>query len=193
MLDDALEELRDRFVRVASGNRSKGAWRDMDLNLCKEQFSFAYVNAVAAAAGFSTVRPSVDVESIDLTICSQDRTGRFRSPKLDVQLKSTAQDILYEEVIKFPLKRKNYDDLILKDILVPRILVVVVLPDAEQEWLSQSEDGLLLRRCGYWISLSGRPETDNQYSVMIEIPRRQVFSVESLTEIMRTIGREGKL
>jgi len=177
---------------IAMVSLLEGAGRYMELNLCKEQFSFAYVRAVAAAAGFSMVRPEVDEESIDLTICSQDQTGRYRSPKLDVQLKSTTEDILHKDVIKYPLKRKNYNDLI-RESMVPRILVVVHLPKDMKEWVDQSEDGLLLRRCGYWISLRGRPQTDNEHSVTVEIPRRQVFSVESLSEIMKTIGKEGKL
>jgi len=38
---------------------------------------------------------------------------------------------------------------------VPRILVVVTVPAVAQEWLSQSEEEMVLRHCGYWISLRG--------------------------------------
>ena len=41
----------------------------MDLNQCKEQFSIAYVRAVASAAGYGVQKPDVDDDSIDLRVC----------------------------------------------------------------------------------------------------------------------------
>ncbi len=38
----------------------------MDIDQRKEQFSHAYVKAVAAVAGFAWYKPSVDDDSIDL-------------------------------------------------------------------------------------------------------------------------------
>jgi hypothetical protein len=40
----------------------------VDLNAQKEQFSRAYVFAVAAVAGYATYTPSVDDDSFDLWI-----------------------------------------------------------------------------------------------------------------------------
>jgi hypothetical protein len=60
----------------------------MDLNARKEQFSNAFLFAVAAVAGCSVAKPSVDNDSIDWTISNR----LPRRPKLDVQLKCTADD-----------------------------------------------------------------------------------------------------
>lgn len=160
----------------------------MDLSHSKEQFSMAYVKAVASVAGFAVERISMDLDSVDVTIWSRNRAGRIHSPRLDVQLKCTATDVVKGDVIKYPLKRKNYDDLILENVLVPRILVVVLVPEDPREWLDQSEEHMVMRHCGYWISLKGMPPTNNETSVSVEIPRTQVFSVDALKRIMAQIG-----
>src|SRR5947208_3123117 len=60
--------------------------------------------------------------------------------------------------IRFPLKVKNYRELIGKR-YIPRILIVVVVPKKVNDWLKQDEKSLILRRCGYWVSLAGEPES----------------------------------
>ena len=56
------------------------------LNDQKEEFSIAYVNAVASVAGCSTTRSTrlVDNSGIDMTIRSSNVLGRFSHPSLDV-------------------------------------------------------------------------------------------------------------
>ncbi len=56
----------------------------------KEQFSRAYVQAVAACAGFAWSVPSVDDDSIDMTLSQTGGRGTIRSPRLDVQIKCKA-------------------------------------------------------------------------------------------------------
>jgi hypothetical protein len=87
------------------------------------------------------------------------------------------------------LKRKNYDDLRLVDPIVPRILVVVLVPMSESEWLRQTEHELSLRRCAYWTSLRGMEATTNRGKITIRLPRANVFSVEGLQELMRRAAR----
>lgn len=66
----------------------------------------------------------------------------------------------------------------------PRILIVVLLPNDETEWMSHSEDELVLRRCGYWLSLRGQPATENSTNVTVKLPRTQLFDVDQLTGLM---------
>ena len=147
-----------------------------------ECFSHAYVQAVAARAGFQVVRPEIDDDSVDGVILS--RAGK--RPRLEFQLKATGQDILQGERIAFPLPVKNYDDLRVETI-IPRLLIVVLMSGNEVEWLHQSEDALCLRRCAYWCSLLGRPETRNSASVTVSLPRSQIFTPESLIGMMDRI------
>ena len=164
----------------------------MDLNDRKEQFSVAYMRAVAAVAGFSAQRPEIDKDSVDYNLAACDGDELRARPRLDVQLKCTAADILREHALRFPLSRKNYDDLRART-LVPRILLVVLVPTDISDWLLQSEDEMVVRRCGYWTNLSGAGATDNDSSVTVNVPRTQMFTPASLSELMRRIDQDGRL
>jgi hypothetical protein len=163
----------------------------MDLNKQKEQFSVAYVRAVVAAAGYNIGKMEVDEDSVDLTIAA----SRYFLPTratIDLQLKCTADDkVLREEFIHFPLKTKNYNDL--RTARLPHALVVVVVPPNVEDWLIQTEEEMVMRRCGYWLSLAGQPEIPNQVSVTVKIPRAQQFTSVALKDMMKTIRNKGTL
>jgi hypothetical protein len=108
-----------------------------------------------------------------------------------VQMKCTSRDILREAHLGFPLEIKNYNDLRHPDPLTPCILVVVVVPNDINEWLTHSESDLTLRRCGYWISLRGEPDISNSVSVTVNIPRTQVLTPDSLRAMMVRINDGG--
>ena len=59
----------------------------MDLNQQKEQFSIAYVHAVAAVVGLKVFRSDVDDDSVDIGLGQTGGGGTICSPKLDLQLK----------------------------------------------------------------------------------------------------------
>jgi len=64
----------------------------MSENEQKQQFSFAYVHAIASRAGFACERPGVDDDSVDLTIAARGwvhQQAILRSPRLELQLKAT--------------------------------------------------------------------------------------------------------
>ncbi|MEM1394803.1 MAG: DUF4365 domain-containing protein [Cyanobacteria bacterium P01_H01_bin.150] len=69
---------------------------------------------------------------------------RIRAPRLELQLKSTSRDVLTDKLLRYPIKLKNYDDLRMVDFAIPRILVVVLLPDNLGDWVRQSEQEVRL-------------------------------------------------
>jgi hypothetical protein len=71
----------------------------------------------------------------------------------------------------------------------PRLLVVLLLPEDANEWLRHSEEGLLAKRCAYWVSLRDAPESDNEVNQTVYIPKTQVLSPQSLTELMTRFSR----
>src|SRR5262245_19261905 len=117
----------------------------MDPDKQKEEFSHAFVYAITACAGFAWSKPSVDDDSIDLTLHQRGGGGTVRSPKLDLQLKCKAMATPNEDEFSFSIKLKNYDELRDSTVLVPRILIVVLVPDDTSEWLRESEAELALR------------------------------------------------
>ena len=160
----------------------------MDINQRKEQYSIAYVRAIASVAGFTVEVRSVDIDSIDLAIIADSEYLLYVSPSLEVQLKCTARDVLREHDLHFPLPKRNYDGLRRTNQFTPRILVVLVVPEKLNDWTVPSEEHLLLRHCAYWYSLYGQPERPNTATVTVRIPRQQIFDVESLQKLLQSIG-----
>jgi hypothetical protein len=160
----------------------------MNLNKQKEQFSIACVRAVVAAAGYNVYKMEIDEDSVDLGIAATASLDLPLRPRLDLQLKCTAAEgVLHDQFIHFPLRIKNYGDLTNIG-LVPQALVVVLVPTEVEEWLTQTEEQLVLRRCGYWLSLLGEPEVDNAESVTVRVPRAQQFTPLAVQDMMRRIN-----
>ena len=156
----------------------------MTPNQRMEELSFAYVKGIAARAGFKVARPNTDTDSVDGILMSD----YGRRPRVDFQAKSTTRDLLRGDSIHFPLPVKNYNEL-RADTMVPRILVVLLMPVDPAEWLVQSPEELCLRHCAYWLSLEGRPATDNPSNVTVSVPTANIFSVEQLTGLMERIEK----
>jgi hypothetical protein len=160
----------------------------LSISHAQEQFSKAFVLAVAALAGCSAAEPEPDVDDIDWTLSCRLAPRR---PKLDLQVKSCTQDGGTPEALRYPLKRKSYDGLILTNLLIPRFLALVVVPLAPEAWLSVSPEQLVLRRSAYWCSLAGLPESENESSVTVHVPRANLFDVTALTGLMQAINEGG--
>jgi len=157
----------------------------VDLAAQKECYSEAFLFAVAAAAGFGVARPAPDTDSVDWTLSAGGELAR--RPKLDLQLKATAQDVLGETHLTFRLSKKNYDDLRDDLLMVPRVLLVVVVPDDASNWLVQTEETLAMSHCGYWMSLAGLPESTRE-TVTVHVPRENRWERDSLMQIMARIS-----
>jgi hypothetical protein len=108
------------------------------------------------------------------------------------QAKATARHRLRADDFVFRLSVKNYNDL-RRDVRTPRLLIVVLLPTSEEEWLVHSEEELQLRHCGYWFSLAGWPPTTNAATISVNIPRTQVFDTAQLRALMGRANREEPL
>jgi hypothetical protein len=163
--------------------------RSVDINQRKEQFSYAYLYAIASAAGYSfqiATRP-MDFDGIDVILAGGSGQGIIRYPRLEIQVKCTSLDLMSEDVIRYPLAIKSYDDLRVENIQTPRILVIVVVPDTLDQWLTHSQQELCLRHCGYWLSLRGQPSTPNQATITVPIPRQNIFDVNGLSTLMQRI------
>jgi hypothetical protein len=147
----------------------------------EEALSRAYVDSVAAGAGYVVATMNFDRDGIDVEI----RAGGALRPCLDLQLKATIN--LGEAKggeFRFPLKRRNYD-LLRETTMVPRLLVVLSLPVDESKWLTVTADQLILRRCAFWANLTGSPETENQESITVSISKKNLFDVEGLKALMK--------
>src|SRR5579871_605214 len=129
------------------------SWTAVDVNQQKEQFGNAFIQAVTAVAGFALYKPSPDNDSVDWGIAAGGEAQTPRRPRLELQLKCTAQAPMATDTFPFELKIKNYNDLRVEKLFVPRILVVVTVPVKTEQWLELSDKQLILRHSACWLSL----------------------------------------
>lgn len=131
--------------------------------------------------------PGMDMDSVDAIISAKgkvDPSSLRYSPKIEVQLKATTDaepngngDIPYD------LKIKNYDDL-RADTLLPRLLIIMALPQQKAEWLTHEPDKLILRKCCYYLNLKGLPASTNSTTERVYIPTANVLTPNALKLLM---------
>ena len=168
----------------------------ININTQKEEFSYAYIRAVASVAGYAVEQKlrAMDNAGVDVTIEVPGEIGEILFPKFDAQVKCTSsQSVLHNDYIKFPLEVKNYNKLRHEKPLTPQLLIVVLVPTDINGWINISEDKTLMKKCGYWISLKGRPKTNNNTTITIDIPRINLFTPSALLSIMNKIVRGDEL
>lgn len=150
----------------------------------KEQFNIAYVCAMAAQAGLNHNHPSVDDDSVDITLSGSAFPGKVRNPHIDLQLKCTSQNLISGQVIKFPLKKKNYDDLRGDNLIHPRLLVVLLVSPDKDKWIEHHPEYMSLHRHCYWLSMKDFPDTKNENQVTVDIPIAQRLTTRILLQLM---------
>jgi hypothetical protein len=109
-------------------------------------------------------------------------TGRA----IDFQVKSVLEkNITYApSTINFYLEVKNFDDLVdrkrEKGALIPLILIVFILPDSEDEWVTVTPEKLIVKKCAYWFKLDvENPEySENKTKVVVRIPKVNIVDLK---------------
>lgn len=158
----------------------------MDPQKQKEEFQYAYVCALAAHAGLNRGEFRVDDDSIDITFQARGDfgPGRRRSPMIQIQLKCTSQDLISDEVIKYQLKIKNYNDLRGDDVVVPRYLAVLLVPEDVDKWIVHNGDHIGLFNTCYWLSLRDAGPTGNSEKITVDVPLAQRLTADTLRLMM---------
>jgi len=149
------------------------------LNRQKEWLSRAFVQAIAATAGYSVQFCMDDFFGVDAVVSDHGIV-------VDFQLKATASPMFEGDVLKFDLDVATYDKMRDTTRSGPGYLVVVALPMEPSNWLRQSGDELAMRHCGYWLPLIGMPPTSNSSTIRLRVPRDNKLTVEHLGDIMRS-------
>ena len=154
----------------------------MQLNDQKEQFSLAYVHAVAARAGYQLEIPSRDRASVDGEISSDE--GLF--PTIKFQAKSATSDLIQNGFVVYDLDVKNYNDLCVES-RETRLLILVSIPADIANWTSLSAEALCLHCTAYWHSLRGQDPSSNTSTVRLRFPPAQLFDPDQLPALMRRV------
>jgi hypothetical protein len=160
----------------------------MTRNHRQEALCRAYVQAVAALAGVASAKPDPDY-GVDLLLRDIEQRGQRHLDarlQLDLQLRSTTRANVSETIVFYDLDVQTYEFLRTES-SIRCILVVLVLPEDENDWLHQSAEELTIRHCAYWISLRGAEPATAASSVRIRIPREQIFSMQAIRAIMNRL------
>jgi hypothetical protein len=151
----------------------------------KEEFSIAYIRALAAPLGFNPGKYEIDDDSVDITFLAKyDNSSLIRRPQLDLQLKCTQKEFSDDNFLHYALSAKNYEDLRGSNVANPRYLVVLCVPQNNNDWVSVEEKELILRYSAYWFSLRNEKATKNATSVTIKIPKSQKLDKASFKMLM---------
>ena len=162
----------------------------------KEQMSRGFVRLVANRAGYKCTTPETD-HGVDLIMAevriqtSSTGTNRYRETGryVDLQLKCTCEASITRTAtsIKFDLEAKTYDDLVhrLSDPnAVPLVLVLFVMPDDADTWLSVGPVETVLRGIGYfWRPEVAAVPTSNTSTKRIEIPLANIATGDFATQV----------
>ena len=106
-----------------------------------------------------------------------------------MQLKSTTRANVTDAHVVYDLDADCYEDLRDPGARAPRLLVVLVMPKEEADWLSQTSEELILRHCAYWLSLKGMPTRAASSTVRVSIPLGNAFTATALRTILERIRR----
>jgi hypothetical protein len=157
----------------------------------QEEISKAYLHAVAAKCGFSVASWSQDHGCVDTTVgaASPVGGGYLYRPKVDVQLKATTRaGVEHDDFVSWTLDIEHYDSLRARA-HTPHLLVVLLLPDDISESVEHTIDHLLIRRCAYWVNMTGMKAAPGKAkSKTIRLPKINLFSPEALQGILTRIS-----
>lgn len=176
----------------------------MNENDIKEELSNNYVSLIASRVGFRLVKGDRD-KGVDYIvkydIVRQMPNGENRELEApyscNLQLKATteASTTVNDEVISYDLKAKNYNDLAFHRSLgiEPLVLILFILPNNEDDWLTVMEDQISLSKCAYWYYPEDTDEVVNSSTKRIHIPITNRLNFDFFENEIRNWVPEWKL
>lgn len=162
----------------------------------EKRLSAAYFRAVVAKAGAKIVGNEGHEYGTDFSIQKVIKTdnGKFSGTSfiLTCQLKATTLATIDGAFVVYDMKVDAYNKIVNWTGTSPCILIVLLLPSDQNEWLKIDESSLELKRCCYWANLKGAP-SKNTSTTRIRIPRSQLFTPDVvnglLDEIVKNHGQ----
>jgi hypothetical protein len=150
------------------------------------QFGEDYVRVLATAAGLTVSDYRPDVDGVDLQIALPGDAGPVRSPRIDVQVKTTSRLRPVDGVLAFDgLDGRQFNKLAGPGFTVPRFLFLVTVPPDASRYADLNHHGLLLRHIGYWVSLlSDEKVAEGRASVRVKVPTANVLTVARLRSLV---------
>ncbi|MDR2762057.1 MAG: DUF4365 domain-containing protein [Planctomycetaceae bacterium] len=167
------------------------------LDKIQKNLSYSYLHAIVSRLGGSCepTTQDADNEGIDAHLIFQDNFSPkqiINRVQIDVQLKSTRQNLkIKNNKIIYSLPESQYNRYILPA-TVQLVFILFCVPSKLSDWVSLSDDELILRKCAYWTSLNNAPYCDKK-TATIQIPTKNLITDKSLFTIVKIISEGGKI
>jgi hypothetical protein len=158
------------------------------------ELSYAYLHSVASRLGVECEKAQrvSDNHAVDARLHVLQKLNadyglsRF---SVEVQLKSASR-VLTDDGTRFSylLPLHQYDHLRAIDANAPLILVLLILPQDAEKWISQDDESLVSRKCAYWTSLYGAPIVTVEKPT-VYVPKANILGVEALRSLLGKFSR----
>ena len=159
----------------------------LELSERKTQLSIAFLQMVAASAGYEVGYWSADYNGVDVTLRSFLDYGHRSDAELDIQLKCTSSAThIKDDCISYPLEARVYKKLSAKNRYQLGALAVLVVPGGDATlWLDQDESRLFAHGCMYFsAATSWAPIPDGQESKLVKCMRSDILDVGRLSQLL---------
>lgn len=156
----------------------------------QEEISVSYFKAVVARANAVPNIHGRDEDGVDASVSKvmPVEDGKEFDSKIEFQLKSVYSKAGYgindDGNIYYDLKVKNYNDLV-RDSAIDKYLVLLILPENKEEWVTQTKDFLTIKQGMYYLSLKGKNVSTNRETVRVYIPTDNLFDSDHLIELLK--------
>jgi len=165
---------------------------DLPVSAAKEQLSVAVVHMIASTAGLDLGDWRTDYDGFDVTVKSgHDYSPHTAAPKLDIQLKCTAQqDKLRDDHVAWSLDARTCEKLSASNRSTMALLCVVTVPEKPGHWMEWPDHGLLAYCKAYFLRGQDIPAVPaGQGSMTVKLPYGNLLTAKSLQELMAEAAR----
>lgn len=164
---------------------------EMPQTSAMELLQIGYLHSVVAAAGCTLGAPFPD-RGIDWTV-NHESSAHLLDPEasIKISLKSTASipPNPSGDHFSFRLENEHLRKLASSPVIVPRILVVMLVPRSWDDWIDVQPYSLAISHCSYWINLEGHKlPASSTGKTTVHVPTANVFDHNALCQIMQRVG-----
>lgn len=155
------------------------------------QYGEDLVRAMASAAGLLIGTRSPDVDGVDFNFRYPGRLNGRGYASIEAQVKSWKQPRIIDDKLAYPLKSRNYNNLVGTppiDFPVARLLFLVIVPEEPADYVDICGEHYSFAHAAYWLSLMDfdrAPESSTAKTVYV--PTSNLLTPDSLLTL---VGRD---
>jgi len=163
----------------------------------REEFlHHAHICAIASEAG---VNLALGKEKLDygidgyFAIIQSDAKGKLSQggAKIEFQLKASFSKVsIKKDHVSYRMEADAYNKLVNRaHDGVPVMLILLVLPKEQCQWVSLCKDEMILRKCCYWQFFTDATLSADSKPVKVQFPINQILTPETIVEALQKVQK----